>query len=394
MSSLLTNASALTALQSLDMTQSNLQTTQKQISTGLKVGSASDNAAYWSIAQSLQSDNGVLGAVNDSIAQSQSILGAATAAINNVITTIQSIKTVLSEAENPGADFAALNTSLQSLGQQLTNAVQGASYNGLNIINGSAASTLNFVSGYNVSSTGVATFNSIALTTQSLIGTGTTATTSSQPSITDTPTLTSITALTANGATLAYGSNVITTTAGTDPTVGPPFVAGTSGTVSIESQDLAGVITTTTYSAVDANGNAESTATLISTLGSATQGSLQVSVTTTPPKGLLTQGATNLTNITVATGTAATQMTDVNAALTAITKYSSILGSTSNSLTNASTFNASLQNNYTTGVGALVNADMNQASTRLQALQTQQQLGVQSLSIANQSSQLILKLFQ
>jgi len=61
---------------------------------------------------------------------------------------------------------------------------------------------------------------------------------------------------------------------------------------------------------------------------------------------------------------------------------------------NAATFNSALSDNYTTGTGALVDADMNQASTRLQALQTQQQLGVQSLSIANQSSQLILKLFQ
>ena len=70
------------------------------------------------------------------------------------------------------------------------------------------------------------------------------------------------------------------------------------------------------------------------------------------------------------------------------------IGSISNILTNASNFNSALSNNYTTGIGALVDADMNQASTRLQALQTQQQLGVQSLSIANQSSQLILKLFQ
>ena len=46
------------------------------------------------------------------------------------------------------------------------------------------------------------------------------------------------------------------------------------------------------------------------------------------------------------------------------------------------------------GVGTLVDADMNQESTRLQALQVQQQLGVQALSIANSSTQSILKLFQ
>jgi flagellin len=59
----------------------------------------------------------------------------------------------------------------------------------------------------------------------------------------------------------------------------------------------------------------------------------------------------------------------------------------------AQTFNSSLSTNYTNGVSDLVDADMNEASTRLQALQTQQQLGIQSLSIANQNTQLILKLF-
>ena len=56
-------------------------------------------------------------------------------------------------------------------------------------------------------------------------------------------------------------------------------------------------------------------------------------------------------------------------------------------------FISTLSDNLTNGVSALVDADMNEASTRLQALQTQQQLGVQSLAIANQNSQMILKLF-
>jgi flagellin len=45
-------------------------------------------------------------------------------------------------------------------------------------------------------------------------------------------------------------------------------------------------------------------------------------------------------------------------------------------------------------VAGMVDADMNTASTQLQALQTQEQLGIQSLSIANQNAALILKLFQ
>ena len=46
------------------------------------------------------------------------------------------------------------------------------------------------------------------------------------------------------------------------------------------------------------------------------------------------------------------------------------------------------------GVGQLVDADMNVESTRLQALQVQQQLGIQALSIANSNAQSILSLFK
>jgi flagellin len=70
------------------------------------------------------------------------------------------------------------------------------------------------------------------------------------------------------------------------------------------------------------------------------------------------------------------------------------LGAATNEISTQQTFLSSMQTNLTNGVASLVDADMNQVSTRLQALQTQQQLGVQSLSIANQSSQMILKLFQ
>lgn len=62
-------------------------------------------------------------------------------------------------------------------------------------------------------------------------------------------------------------------------------------------------------------------------------------------------------------------------------------------MTAATTFNSALTTNYSDGISGLVDADMNQASTRLQALQTQEQLGIQSLSVANQNAQLILKLF-
>ncbi len=84
----------------------------------------------------------------------------------------------------------------------------------------------------------------------------------------------------------------------------------------------------------------------------------------------------------------------VDAAIANVASSASVLGTAQSRITAQASFVSSLQTSLNDGVGSLVNADLNAASTRLQALQVQQQLGVQSLSIANQSTQAILKLFQ
>ncbi len=139
MSSILNNPAALSALQSLAMTQQSLSTVQNQVSTGLKVATAADNSSYWSIAAQLTSDSGVVSASNDALSQGQSLLATASSAINSVITTINSIQTALTQATEPGANLGSINTSLASLGKQLTDAVNAASFNGLNVLNGSIA---------------------------------------------------------------------------------------------------------------------------------------------------------------------------------------------------------------------------------------------------------------
>ena len=106
------------------------------------------------------------------------------------------------------------------------------------------------------------------------------------------------------------------------------------------------------------------------------------------------QGGLDLTSLSVTGGTQAKAgLTAVNNALAAVQNYSALIGATQDRMTAASNFNTSLTTNYANGVSGLVDADMNTASTKLQALQTQEQLGIQSLSIANQNAQLILKLF-
>jgi flagellin len=84
----------------------------------------------------------------------------------------------------------------------------------------------------------------------------------------------------------------------------------------------------------------------------------------------------------------------VDSALTDVTSAASDLGAVKTRIGMQADFVSNLMDAVTKGIGQLVDADMNTESTRLQALQVQQQLGVQSLSIANQSSQQILSLFR
>ncbi|RUW20763.1 flagellin, partial [Mesorhizobium sp. M1E.F.Ca.ET.041.01.1.1] len=87
-------------------------------------------------------------------------------------------------------------------------------------------------------------------------------------------------------------------------------------------------------------------------------------------------------------------MNVVDTALKAMTTAATKLGAAKSSIDLQKTFTQSLMDSIDRGVGQLVDADMNKESTRLQALQVQQQLGVQALSIANGSSQSILSLFR
>ena len=376
-SSILTNASALTALQSLQMTEKALNQTQNEISTGLKVSSASDNAAYWSISTQMKSDNGVLSAVTDSLGETSSILGVANSALTSVISTINNIKNDLANAENPGADLTSINGDLQQQGKALLDAVSGASFNGTNLLNGSGPTSLNFVSGFQQTATG-STFDTISVGAQALYsGNTATTTTVTAPSVTTASTVSTIAGLTDNTGSVtaaSYGKDQVD-----NGTANPDAV-------SVTSVDVNGIQTKTTYSALDANGNATA-------VGAAVSFGVQIATTAPAGTGLLKQGVSDLTNLNVTTGNVQQTMSNVDAALKAVTAYASSLGSTQSRVNSQTTFISNVSSALTTGVSSLVDADMNQASTRLQALQTQQQLGIQSLSIANQNTQLILKLF-
>ena len=101
-------------------------------------------------------------------------------------------------------------------------------------------------------------------------------------------------------------------------------------------------------------------------------------------------GFTGATTVKPTTATAA----DVDTALKGFTAKLATLGTQSKSLERTTTFTSKMEDALEAGIGNLVDADLAKESAKLTALQTKQQLGVQALSIANSSSQILLSLFR
>ncbi len=315
MSSILTNMSAMSAVASLTATQKALATTQNQISTGLKVADASDNAAYWSIATTMRSDVGALGAVGDSLNLGSSVIGVATSALSQSIDILNKMKDDVVSATQSGVDSSKVQIDISSLQGQLRSFANSATFNGVNLLASTGAGTATIVTSFQRNATGI------------------------QVGTTDI----------GGASTLLYSTVASQGTA-----------AGSTAGI------LDKVDTTTSYTGSDGVAQTGGVNESIDTL--------DVTSKTTDQLGQMAQFIDNT--------------------IAALTTAASNLGSTQSNITAQSTFVTSLSDSITTGVGSLVDADMNETSTRLNALQTQQQLGIQSLSIANQNSQLILKLFQ
>ncbi|MET4683232.1 flagellin [Brevundimonas faecalis] len=105
-------------------------------------------------------------------------------------------------------------------------------------------------------------------------------------------------------------------------------------------------------------------------------------------------GATTVATAGGAVARAGATATAVDTALKAFTAELGALGTKSKSLERSLTFTGKIQDSIEVGIGNLVDADLAKESAKLTALQTKQQLGVQALGIANQSSSVLLGLFR
>ncbi|MBL4893978.1 MAG: flagellin [Emcibacter sp.] len=132
-----TNASALSALLNLNITTRQLETTQTHINTGLKISSAKDNAAIFSIAQKLRADLRGYNAVKQSLDRSISTTDIALAAAGAISDLLIEMKEKAVAAADAGLDATsrvALNEDFAALRDQITIIVSNAQFNGTNLI--------------------------------------------------------------------------------------------------------------------------------------------------------------------------------------------------------------------------------------------------------------------
>jgi flagellin len=269
-----TNVGAMVALQNLNMTNRELDTTQTRINTGKRISNAKDNGAIWAIAQNQRATSRALDAVRESLQRGQSTVDVAISAGETVSDLLLQMKEKALAAADASLDAnsrTALNEDFKALRDQLAKAVSNADFNGINMVK-------------------------------------------------------------AGGTTIASLAN-----------------ADATSKITVTAQSLA--------------------------LGGA-----NVTIAATGSIG----------TITLAT----TMIATVNASITNVSTALSRLGTGSKSLGSHMEFINKLQDSIDAGIGNLVDADLAKESAKLQALQTKQQLGVQALSIANQSTSILLGLFR
>lgn len=138
-----TNMGAMIALQNLNATNSQLQMTQNRISTGLRVASAKDDGATWSIAQGQRATVASLDSVKDSLNRASSTIDVAMSAgqsISDLLTQMKQKALAASDTSLDTTSRKALQTDFNSLRDQITQTANNAAFNGINLINGSQAS--------------------------------------------------------------------------------------------------------------------------------------------------------------------------------------------------------------------------------------------------------------
>ncbi|WP_341233005.1 flagellin [uncultured Sulfitobacter sp.] len=147
MSSILTNTSAMNALSTLRGINDQLSETQNRISTGMKVNSAKDNASYFSISTTMDSESGMNKAVNEGLTLAKNSVSTARLGAETMVDLAQEFVDRLAFAQTEGVDQGDVQKELTSLAAQMKTAIEQSSFNGENLISTAGSGAKEVVSG-------------------------------------------------------------------------------------------------------------------------------------------------------------------------------------------------------------------------------------------------------
>ena len=164
MTSILTNNSAMVALQTLNMVNKNLTETQGRVSSGLAISSGKDNAAYFAISETMRGDSGMFDAINEGLTSTRNSVATARLGAESVADLAQQFTERVAFAQGSGVNLADVQSELDSIADQISTAISQSTFNGDDLVSGAAA-TQTVVSG--ISRTG-GTFAATTMTFDSV----------------------------------------------------------------------------------------------------------------------------------------------------------------------------------------------------------------------------------
>ena len=397
MSSILTNTSAMVALQTLRGINKNLAQTQSQISTGKSVANARDNAAVWAISKTMESDVKGFKSISDSLALGSATVGVARQAAETVTDLLTQMKGRIVAAQEDNVDRTKIQNDINELREQIRSVVGAAQFNGLNLVNG-VASEATILASLDRDGDGNVDPRMITVAGQNLSSQATAA------------------AASLDGDGVSGDGTVISTFIDDNDSIeieiadADDLEAGDRYIINIGGQQVGFTIT---QADLDDDNSPEAVIaagvrTAILSLGidgltvNLDEGELEIVNETgedlaftmrTVAAGSGELNGLNGIDVTNALG-AADALAEIEGLLQSAINAAASFGADQQRIDTQAEFIRNLTDSLTTGIGALVDADMEAASARLQALQVQQQLATQSLSIANQQPQNILALFR
>ncbi|MBL4749741.1 MAG: flagellar protein [Amylibacter sp.] len=167
MSSILTNNSATAALSALRSINTNLDQTQNRISSGLKVASSKDNAAFFSISESLKSDSGIFNSINDSLTLTKNSISTARLGAETVVNLVNQFSERVAFAQGGSSSVrASVQNELDALAERINTTISQSTFNGTDLVNGTSAVTV--VTGISRTSGGSISTTTISFNQQDL----------------------------------------------------------------------------------------------------------------------------------------------------------------------------------------------------------------------------------